>query len=62
MGVTVEKPLTLPQAATESGISAGYLRVAANRGTLKATKIGRDWFVTREELAAFKATRRVSSD
>lgn len=60
--MTVGKLLTLPEASAESGISAGYLRVAANRGTLKATKIGRDWFVTREELATFKAARRASSD
>ena len=52
------KVLTLPEAAADSGISAGYLRVAANRGTLKANKIGRDWVVTAEELARFKATRR----
>jgi excisionase family DNA binding protein len=42
--------MTLAEAAPQLGVSADYLRVAANRGSLKAEKIGRDWFVTQSEL------------
>jgi excisionase family DNA binding protein len=42
--------LTLPQAARLAGLSPITLRVQIRNGRLRATKLGRDWFVTQEEL------------
>ncbi len=47
--------MTLPEASKKYGISHGYLRVAANRGTLKAKKVGRDWQVSDSQMIAFLA-------
>lgn len=45
--------MTLPMAAERYGRNAEYLRVAANRGALKAEKIGRDWLVTDAEMVRY---------
>jgi excisionase family DNA binding protein len=47
--------MSLNEAAKLLGRSPDYLRVAANRGSLKATKIGRDWLVTTEEVERYAA-------
>ena len=47
--------LTLPEAGARFGYSPDYLRVAANRGALRATKRGRDWTVSEEEMKRFLA-------
>ena len=47
--------MTLPEAATKYDRNAEYLRVAANRGTLKAKKVGRDWLVSDEAMVEFLA-------
>jgi len=41
---------TLKQVETITGIKAGNLRQRINRGTLKATKIGRDWMISTKTL------------
>lgn len=45
--------MTFPQAAAKYNCNPNYLRVAANRGDLKAKKIGRDWTVTDSEMNRF---------
>jgi excisionase family DNA binding protein len=42
--------LTLAEAAAILGVTATTLRVDIHRGRLVATKRGRDWFVSPEEL------------
>ena len=41
---------TLKQVETITGIKADNLRQRINRGTLKATKIGRDWMISTKTL------------
>ena len=48
--------MTLAEAAKLLGVSADYLRVAANRGVLKAEKVGRDWLVTPKAVEAYRKT------
>jgi len=45
--------MTLSEAAKLLGCTADYLRVAANRGSLKAEKFGRDWLVTPQEVERY---------
>ena len=40
--------LTLPEAAKGTSYSADYLRLRAGQGKLRAVKLGRSWFTTRE--------------
>ena len=47
--------LTLRQAAERLGLSPVTLRIQAERGTLKARKIGRDWMVTPAEVERYRA-------
>lgn len=47
--------MTLADAAPILGVSPDYLRVAANRGALRAKKFGRDWLVTPEEVERYAA-------
>ena len=49
--------LTLPQAAEEAGLSPGTLRVQIHNGRLEATKLGRDWVVTRAALRIYLDNR-----
>src|SRR3989344_3517393 len=58
------KLISLREAARQSGFDQNYLRVLINRGVLRASKVGRDWFVTEVELnqyikkrSRFKARR-----
>ncbi len=47
--------LTLKEAAAIIGTSPDNLRQGIARGSLKATKRGRDWFVEPEEAARYRA-------
>ncbi|MBI2097191.1 MAG: helix-turn-helix domain-containing protein, partial [Candidatus Sungbacteria bacterium] len=42
--------ISLREAAKHSGVDQNYLRVLINRNVLRAKKIGRDWFVTEDNL------------
>jgi excisionase family DNA binding protein len=55
--------LTLTEAAERLATSPDNLRGAIKRGTLKATKRGRDWFVDAEEVERYgrENRRRVGS-
>jgi len=48
--------LTLREAADRVGIRPATLRQAIARGSLRATKVGRDWHVTQRQLDAWRAT------
>ena len=49
--------ITLSQAAEISGFSVGYLRILAERGRLKAKKIGVQWFTTPGDINIFIKSR-----
>jgi excisionase family DNA binding protein len=53
--------LILSDAAREAGLSPVTLRVQIKNGRLKATKLGRDWYVTRAQLNAYLNQRGVRS-
>lgn len=46
--------MTLKQAAAILGITPDSLRQAIARGTLKATKRGRDWWVTQKAVDDYR--------
>lgn len=46
--------MTLAKAAEVLGLDRNYLRVAVNRGALKATKLGRDWLVEDSEVERYR--------
>jgi excisionase family DNA binding protein len=50
--------MTLKEAAASLGVSPANLRQAIARGSLKATKAGRDWFVTPREVERYRAENR----
>ncbi|MDR2504126.1 MAG: helix-turn-helix domain-containing protein [Deltaproteobacteria bacterium] len=55
----MEDFFTTAQAAAISGLKPVSIRMAICRGTLPASKAGRDWLITRADLEAFvKADRK----
>lgn len=50
--------MTLKDAAALLGTSARNLRAAIRRGSLAATKFGRDWLVTAEEVERYRRENR----
>ena len=46
--------MTLKEAATKLGVTPDNLRGAIARGSLKGTKVGRDWTVTRREVDRYR--------
>ncbi len=51
--------MTLKEAAAELGITPDTLRQQIHAGRFPATKVGRDWHVTRDEVERY-AERRMS--
>jgi len=49
-----EKYISLNQAAKCCSYSQDYLKLRARQGKLKAVKMGRNWFTTREWLEEYK--------
>ena len=49
--------ISLPEAARRYGLSPKTLRVLAQKGRLKARKMGRDWFTTPEDVQAYLSSR-----
>ncbi len=47
--------LSLPEAATELGVSHATLRWQVKKGVLKAEKIGQSYGVAREEVERYRA-------
>ncbi len=50
--------MTLKEAAAILATSPDNLRGAIARGSLKAEKMGRDWFVTRKEVDRYAKEHR----
>ena len=55
--VHLSRPLPLGEAAGLAGLSPTTLRVQIRNGRLRARKQGRDWFVTRADLARYLKSR-----
>lgn len=53
--------LTLAQAAEFSPYSADYLNLLARKGKIKATKIGRDWLITKADLFEYLRKQQTES-
>jgi excisionase family DNA binding protein len=49
--------MTLVQASAYCGLSASSLRVYANRGRLRAWKVGSEWLTTKEAIDEYLASR-----
>jgi len=52
--------MTLLEAAAILGVTAATLRQQIANGKLRATKRGRDWWVTRREVERYRAQSRRS--
>ena len=50
--------MTLTEAAALLGVTAATLRQQIANGKLRATKRGRDWFVTKREVERYRAESR----
>lgn len=50
--------MTLKEAAAQLGVTPDNLRGAIARGTLKATKHGRDWNVTPAQVENYRLEHR----
>jgi len=50
--------MTLNEAAAILGVTAHTLKVQAQRGKLRATKRGRDWWVTPAEVERYRREHR----
>lgn len=50
--------LSLPEAAELYGFSADYLRNLAQRGRLKAQKVGTSWVTTPRDMEAYIRSRK----
>jgi excisionase family DNA binding protein len=50
--------MTLTEAAAALGVTAATLRQQIANGRLKATKRGRDWWVTKREVERYRAESR----
>ena len=48
-----ERLISLKEAATEFRVSHSHLRLLARTGKIAATRMGRDWFTTRDAVAAY---------
>ena len=59
--VHVERLISLKEAADRFPLSYSQLRRLARTGRLHATKLGRDWFTTPEDVAAYLANVELRS-
>jgi excisionase family DNA binding protein len=55
--LTIGELISLAEAAQLSGLSPKYLRDIAERGRLRAKKIGRNWVTTIAAVEQYKDTR-----
>jgi excisionase family DNA binding protein len=46
--------VTTDKGAELTGYTAEYVRILAREGRIEARKMGRDWWVNREDLLAYK--------
>jgi excisionase family DNA binding protein len=54
--------LSLQEAAERLGLSAGTLRLQAERGKLRATKVANRWLVTLAEVERYRREHRRPRD
>jgi hypothetical protein len=54
-----EKYISLKEAARYCLYSSDYLKLRARQGKLKAVKMGRNWFTTRDWLETYKNTLKL---
>lgn len=52
-----DQPITLSQAADAFGYSGDYLRRLAEKGRLRATKLGHQWLTTSDDVENFIMSR-----
>jgi len=52
--------MTLPEAAALLGVTAATLRQQIANGKMRATKRGRDWWVTKGEIERYRRESRRS--
>jgi excisionase family DNA binding protein len=50
--------ITLQEAAELSGLSKSHLRLLARKGTIWATRLGHNWFTTRQAVQDYLAQER----
>jgi uncharacterized protein YuzE len=60
LGPSVDGPMSLLEASMIAKTTPAALRKAAERGRLKAKKVGRDWLVTDAQLQAYLGSRKHS--
>ena len=46
--------ISVPEAAKRAGVSRDTMRRAAKNGTIKAERLGRDWFVHSEDITRWQ--------
>ena len=51
---TVQRAMTLPEAAQSLGLSPATLRQQIANGKLRAVKVGRDWTVSPREVERYR--------
>jgi predicted site-specific integrase-resolvase len=49
---------SIPEAAKELGLAPSTLRHQIKNGKLAARKVSRDWYVTADEIARYRAENR----
>ncbi len=59
--VDTERLISLKEAATQFPLSYSQFRRLARTGRLAAQKLGRDWFTTPEDVAAYLANAELRS-
>lgn len=55
---SLDKLISLREAAEISGLSMSYLRLLVRQGDIWGTKLGRNWVTTSEAVKEFVATER----
>ena len=54
----MDDTMTTAEAAAELGLETSHVRRLCERGTLAATKRGRDWFVDRAAVENYRSAER----
>ncbi|TEU14112.1 MAG: DNA-binding protein, partial [Anaerolineales bacterium] len=54
----ISQLISLKEAAEHTGLSHGYLRQLANKGTLEAVKFGTRWITTLANVDKYMASRK----
>jgi excisionase family DNA binding protein len=52
--MTTDRYVTTTEAASRLGLTVSGVRIACQRGTMRAEKIGRDWLIPESEVAWYE--------